>query len=169
MGYIEETGAARLLRDARIAPIYEGTNGIQAIDLVMRKLPQSGGAHVLGYIDELGGMVTAFAAVDGSGRSSAQLASAVDDLRETTRFLQGCLAEGRMTEALAAATPYLRQFALTAGGAYLAKGAQAGGEAGRVALCRFFADNVLPEAGALKEAVLGGAASIDAAATLLSA
>ena len=48
MGYIEETGAASLLRDARIAPIYEGTNGIQAIDLVTRKLPQSGGDHVKG-------------------------------------------------------------------------------------------------------------------------
>ena len=54
MGFIEETGAASLYRDARIAPIYEGTNGIQAIDLVTRKLPQSGGEHVLGYIAELG-------------------------------------------------------------------------------------------------------------------
>ena len=53
MGFIEETGAAALLRDARIAPIYEGTNGIQAIDLVTRKLPQSGGDHVRGYIGEL--------------------------------------------------------------------------------------------------------------------
>ena len=49
MGFIEETGAASLYRDARIAPIYEGTNGIQAIDLVTRKLPQAGGQHVLGY------------------------------------------------------------------------------------------------------------------------
>src|SRR5690606_21605363 len=53
MGFIEETGAASLYRDARIAPIYEGTNGIQAIDLVTRKLPQSGGDHVFGYIGEL--------------------------------------------------------------------------------------------------------------------
>ena len=54
MGFIEETGAASLYRDARIAPIYEGTNGIQAIDLVTRKLPQADGQHVLGYIAELG-------------------------------------------------------------------------------------------------------------------
>src|SRR5690606_10304000 len=53
MGYIEETGAAALYRDARIASIYEGTNGIQAIDLVTRKLPQSDGEHVRGYIAEL--------------------------------------------------------------------------------------------------------------------
>ena len=53
MGFIEETGAAQLYRDARIAPIYEGTNGIQAIDLVTRKLPLAGGAAVEAYIGEL--------------------------------------------------------------------------------------------------------------------
>ena len=53
MGFIEETGAAQLYRDARITQIYEGTNGIQAIDLVARKLPLSGGATVRGYIGEL--------------------------------------------------------------------------------------------------------------------
>ena len=53
MGYIEETGAAQHYRDARIAAIYEGTNGIQAIDLVTRKLPLSGGATVKSYLDEL--------------------------------------------------------------------------------------------------------------------
>src|SRR5207253_5762835 len=53
MGYIEETGAAQHYRDARIAAIYEGTNGIQAIDLVMRKLPLSGGATVKTLIAEL--------------------------------------------------------------------------------------------------------------------
>ena len=54
MGFIEETGAARYMRDARIAPIYEGTNGIQAIDLVMRKLPLGKGQHVFDYLVELG-------------------------------------------------------------------------------------------------------------------
>ena len=53
MGFIEETGAAQHLRDARIAAIYEGTNGIQAIDLAMRKLPLEGGAVVRAYIGEL--------------------------------------------------------------------------------------------------------------------
>src|SRR5207302_3764908 len=53
MGFVEETGAAQHYRDARIAPIYEGTNGIQAIDLVMRKLPLSGGATIAKYLDEL--------------------------------------------------------------------------------------------------------------------
>src|SRR5205085_10504359 len=53
MGYIEETGAAQHLRDSRIAPIYEGTNGIQAIDLVTRKLPLAGGAIVQSYLGEI--------------------------------------------------------------------------------------------------------------------
>ncbi len=53
MGYIEETGAAQHFRDARIAAIYEGTNGIQAIDLVTRKLPLNGGATVKAFLDEL--------------------------------------------------------------------------------------------------------------------
>ena len=53
MGYIEETGAAQFLRDSRIAPIYEGTNGIQAIDLVLRKIPLDNGAVVAGVIGEM--------------------------------------------------------------------------------------------------------------------
>jgi alkylation response protein AidB-like acyl-CoA dehydrogenase len=169
MGFIEETGAARLLRDARIAPIYEGTNGIQAIDLVTRKLPQSGGRHVLGYIDELGRLATAIGQANepGYGRSGQLLANAVEDLRASTRHLQAALAEGRNSDALAGATPYLRQFALTAGAAYLAKAALAGGDPGRVALCRFMAENILCEAAALNQAVLSGGAALDAAAAAL--
>jgi hypothetical protein len=169
MGFIEETGAAQLLRDARIAPIYEGTNGIQAIDLVTRKLPQSGGGHVLGYIDELGQLAEAVERENepGYGRAGRRLADAVDDLREATRFLQASLGEGRMDTALAGATPYLRQFALTAGAAYLAKGALAGGDAGRVALFRFFAENLLSETAALKSTVIEGAPAMEAAAAAL--
>ena len=67
MGYIEETGAAQHYRDARIAAIYEGTNGIQAVDLVARKLPQSGGAAVGAYLDELRRMVKVRAGGERSG------------------------------------------------------------------------------------------------------
>ncbi len=67
MGYIEETGAAALYRDARIAPIYEGTNGIQAIDLVTRKLPLGEGEHIHGYIDELVAMAAAARASGAAG------------------------------------------------------------------------------------------------------
>src|SRR5213595_2353472 len=64
MGFIEETGAAQHYRDARIAPIYEGTNGIQAIDLVTRKLPSSDGASVRSYITELRRTVDALQAAN---------------------------------------------------------------------------------------------------------
>jgi acyl-CoA dehydrogenase len=165
MGFIEETGAAALYRDARIAPIYEGTNGIQAIDLVARKLPQSGGAHVLAYIDELRGEAEALrrSNLPGFGDSAARLESALAELEAATRFLQEAVREGRMSEALAGATPYLRLFGLAAGGAYLARGALAGADPARVALCRFYAENLIGECGALRDRVMSGAASLAAA------
>ncbi|CAI2935829.1 acyl-CoA dehydrogenase [Aminobacter niigataensis] len=172
MGFIEETGAARLLRDARIAPIYEGTNGIQAIDLVTRKLPLGNGDHVFDYIGELDAVANAVAALNSEdyGRSAICLEQSLDDLQQTTRFLQKLLEDGRTDDALAGATPYLRLFALAAGGAYLARAALADGDAGRVALCRFFAENLLGETAALKDRVTGGAASLrEAAKALLSA
>ncbi|AWC25092.1 Acyl-CoA dehydrogenase, short-chain specific [Aminobacter sp. MSH1] len=172
MGFIEETGAARLLRDARIAPIYEGTNGIQAIDLVTRKLPLGNGDHVFDYIGELDAVANAVAALNNEdyGRSAICLEQSLDDLQQTTRFLQKLLEDGRTDDALAGATPYLRLFALAAGGAYLARAALADGNAGRVALCRFFAENLLGETAALKDRVTGGAASLrEAAKALLSA
>jgi hypothetical protein len=136
MGYVEETGAASLYRDARIAPIYEGTNGIQAIDLVTRKLPQSGGDHVKGYIAELRADIEAVRSSnrDGFGATADRCTAALDALEEATDHLQKALAEGRMEQALAGATPYLRLFALAAGGAYLARAALAGGRGARGAL-----------------------------------
>lgn len=169
MGFIEETGAAALLRDARIAPIYEGTNGIQAIDLVTRKLPLGGGEHVFGYIRELDGIGIAVAAMNSEayGRTALNLDQALDDLQDATRDLQIKLSDGRTDDALAGATPYLRLFALVAGGAYLARAALANGDQNRIALCRFFAENLLGETGALKDRITGGAGSLAAAATAL--
>lgn len=162
MGYIEETGAASLYRDARIAPIYEGTNGIQAIDLVMRKLPQSGGEHVLGYIAELGKSAAAIriSNLPGFGGSATAIDRAVADLLEATLFLQDALKAGEQEQALAVATPYLRQFALTVGAAYLAKAGLADQAAERIALCRFYCDNLLGETASLKNTVIGGGASL---------
>ncbi len=171
MGFIEETGAASLYRDARIAPIYEGTNGIQAIDLVTRKLPQAEGEHVFGYIGELSEIVDAVrnSNLEGFGRTADNLESSLQDLTEATRFLQSRVSGGGLQEALAGATPYLRLFALAAGGAYLAKGAVVEKSAARIALCRFFAENLVGETGALKERVIGGAESLAAAAAALVA
>jgi acyl-CoA dehydrogenase len=162
MGYIEETGAAALLRDARIAPIYEGTNGIQAIDLVSRKLPQSGGEHVKGYIGELRGDIDNLRASNNPdfGASAERLSAAIDDLDKATSWLLDSLSEGRIPEALAGATPYLRLFSLAAGGAMLARGALAGDDKGRVALCRFFSENMAGETASLRDAVISGASTI---------
>ncbi|CAN7351741.1 acyl-CoA dehydrogenase family protein [Mesorhizobium caraganae] len=170
MGFIEETGAAALYRDARIAPIYEGTNGIQAIDLVVRKLPLGGGEHVHGYIAELKRIAddVRTSNLQGFGRTAEALDRALDDLTEATRFLQKLLADRRLDEAQAGATPYLRLISLAAGGAYLARGGLA--EQNRIALCRFFAENLLGEVSALKDRVIDGAESLAAAGkTLISA
>ena len=86
-----------------------------------------------------------------------------------THFLQDAVAGGHGEQALAAATPYLRQFALTAGAAYLAKAAIADEAQDRIALCRFYADNLLGETAALKETVIGGAESLlEAGASLVA-
>ncbi|MDI6026668.1 acyl-CoA dehydrogenase [Corticibacterium sp. UT-5YL-CI-8] len=169
MGFIEETGAAALYRDARIASIYEGTNGIQAIDLVARKLSLGGGEPVHAYIAELSEVIGGVQAADNSGfgRTAEKLREALDDVAETTRLLQTWMAQGRQDDALAGATPYLRQFSLAAGGAYLARAALA--DTGRVALCRFYAENLLSEAAAMKARVEEGAESLAEAAKSLQA
>ena len=166
MGYMEETGAAQILRDARIAPIYEGTNGIQAIDLVTRKLPQSGGACIAAYIDELKAVADAVLASNqpAFGETGAELTKAIAALEDTTAWLLETMAGGRNDAALAGATPYLRLFGLTAGGACLAKAALArdasDAPSASVPLARFFAENLLAETAALQSAVTGGAAAI---------
>lgn len=165
MGYIEETGAAALLRDARIAPIYEGANGIQAIDLVTRKLPMAGGGHIAGFIDALKSDIEAVRAsgLPGFGMTADRLNAAVEALEEATEYLRGSMAEGRMEEALAGATPYLRLISLAAGGCMIARGAVASNDAGRVALCRFFAENLIGETMALARAISTGAGGLAAA------
>ena len=174
MGFIEETGAARLLRDSRIAPIYEGTNGIQAIDLVTRKLPQSGGEHVKGYIGELREIAAEVGRKNNPdfGMTADKLDEALADLETATNWLLQALQDGRIQEALAGATPYQRLFGLTSGAVYLAKGAlvETGDalENGRIALCRFCAENLLAETSALRNAVTEGAQSLIQARSALS-
>jgi alkylation response protein AidB-like acyl-CoA dehydrogenase len=175
MGYIEETGAAQHLRDARIAPIYEGTNGIQAIDLVTRKLPLSGGRTVRAYLREIEWTIAAVDAVNDAafGWTGVRLRDAHDSLARATHWLLA-RAHNDRDAALAGATPYLRLFALTAGGALLAEEALAarrlsanGDSAGRVAVARFFAENFAVHAGALERSVVEGADSVTGTAAAL--
>ncbi len=174
MGFIEETGAARLLRDARIAPIYEGTNGIQAIDLVTRKLTIANGDHVRGFIAELRDIadMVAKSNLDGFGETAPRLRAAIADLEKASDWLLSKQAEGAIAEALAGATPYQRLFGLVLTGSYLAKGGlvDAGdGEGGkRIALCRFAAENLLAETTALADRVVAGAGSLEAARIALA-
>ena len=151
MGFIEETGAAQHLRDARIAPIYEGTNGIQAIDLVTRKLPLVGRRDGARADRRHAGDVDAPREGEHAGlrriprRACAMRIESLD--RATSHLLQALVPAMRSGEALAGATPYLRLFALAQGGAALADMAlaaialMAGGDA-RSGACR--PDRALP-------------------------
>ena len=167
MGYVEETGAAQHLRDARIAAIYEGTNGIQAIDLVTRKLPLAGGETVRARIASMRQVEKSLAksSAPGLGNLGARLRDATDALDRATSFLLKALAGNSMETALAAATPYLRLFGTAEGCAALARMALAAHAAmeagetdpshrGRIALARFFAENIATCAPGLADTVL---------------
>ncbi len=165
MGFVEETGAAQYYRDARILPIYEGTNGIQAIDLVTRKLPLEGGKVMEAYIGELWKTCEEVRASNRPefGRMGERLTEAVTALAEASRWMGGQLAKNP-DAAMAGATPYLRLFSLASGGVYLARGALLAAREGNstshhVALARFFAENLTTAASGLKETVVAGADS----------
>jgi 3-(methylsulfanyl)propanoyl-CoA dehydrogenase len=172
MGYIEETGAAQHYRDARIAAIYEGTNGIQALDLVTRKVPLEGGKTIALYLDELRGTVAKVQASNAPafGETAARLREAVDSLERATRWQ---LAQKSSAAALAGATPYLRLFGNAAGGCLLAQQALASlrddaNGAARTALARFFAENVAVQSLGLERSVTEGADSITQADAALA-
>jgi hypothetical protein len=172
MGFIEETGAAQHYRDARIAAIYEGTNGIQALDLVSRKVPLDGGAVVTGYIDELRGIVRRITETNDPalGQTGARLGEAVESLARATQWL---LARNADATALAGATPYLRLFGTAAGGCMLADDTLASlrdgsSGAGRVALARFFAENIAVTSGGLEREVTEGGDSVTTADAALA-
>jgi alkylation response protein AidB-like acyl-CoA dehydrogenase len=179
MGYIEETGAAQFARDARIAAIYEGTNGIQEIDLVQRKLGLSGGAAVHREIADMRAAAAALrkSNADGFGEMEPCLAEAVDALDRATAFMLDA-STTRPNDALAGATPYLRLFALARGGTALARGALAAhrlSTAGdsdsalpaRIATARFFAENIGVGAGGLEREVTRGGGSVHASDAVL--
>ena len=175
-GYIEETGAAQHLRDARISPIYEGTNGIQAMDLVGRKLPMSEGAVIADLLADIAGTVSDLASAGGDFESiSAGLADALAATEEATTWLmEHGLADPN--EAMAGASPYLRMFGQLVGGwliARLALGAHRRILAGegdadflgsKIVAARFYAEQLLPVSRAQLGAVTAGAGDLYAVA-----
>lgn len=174
MGFIEETGAAQHYRDARITTIYEGTNGIQAIDLVTRKLAANGGAAVWALLDELAATVSQVETSNdpGFGTTGVKLREALEALTRTSKWLLERVTSAP-NEALAGATPYLQQFGATLGGCLLASEALAAKADGNtdaaryVSLARFFAENITVQAGALERTVTESAGSVAAADAVL--
>ena len=167
MGYVEETGAAQFYRDARIAPIYEGTNGIQAIDLVLRKVPVDNGAVVESLITEMTAVLDEMSDHEDLGGFRDELTTAIQGLADTSTWLGSRLAEGGIDDALAAATPYLTQFGTVLGGwlmaisAVAAKGEPEGFDetflADKVVTARFYGEHLLPRANGLIPTVKAGA------------
>ena len=174
MGYVEETGAAQHMRDARIAAIYEGTNGIQAMDLVGRKLQGDGGAAIADYIQNVRdqGEITKAVKRDDISAIGARLLKAADALEASTQWLLGA-AKTNQEDVLAGATPYLKQFGNVAGGYYLARGvvnaalALSTGDTdkkfleGKIAIARFYAENYLVEAVGLTPSICAGSDIVD--------
>ncbi|MCY3850189.1 MAG: acyl-CoA dehydrogenase [Acidimicrobiaceae bacterium] len=177
MGYIEETGAAQHFRDARIAPIYEGTNGIQALDLVGRKLPMRGGGVVADLLLSIAATVESAAEFPGLRMVAEHLEAAHSATEAATEWLL----ERRSADpadALAGATAYLEMLAVTTAGQALADGAVAAGRradsaagedaaADRAVLARVFSANRLARVPGMLAAVTVGSADLQQATTRL--
>jgi len=149
MGFIEETGAAQYARDVRVATIYEGTNGIQAMDLVARKMAD-GGEAAFALLDEI--EAGAEAAKAGHPELVEPLWQACETLRETTEWLVAQDVQSRF----AGAVPYLRAFARVLGGHYHLLAA-INGDATRKRLATFYITAILPEHTGLLAQVRSGA------------
>lgn len=159
MGFIEETGAAQLYRDARIAPIYEGTNGVQAIDLIGRKLKLDEGAAMGALMAEMAMTAEGLTEVEGLAPAGRALAEGLQALRGATDWALS----NPGVDALAGATTYLRLAGDVIGGWVLGREALLDpGSADRAALARFYAAQVLSGAGGLAAAVMQGAGDLAA-------
>jgi len=164
MGFIEETGAAQHYRDARIAPIYEGTNGIQAIDLVGRKVRMAEGAVMRALCGELALIAESLTELPDLAPVGRRLAAGVAALERATDWI---LANGG-APSLAAATPYLKLAGDVIGGALL--GRQALAAAGsddpwlrsKAALARLYASQVLAQAPGLADGLMEGVEDLEA-------
>jgi alkylation response protein AidB-like acyl-CoA dehydrogenase len=172
MGFIEETGVPQHFRDARITPIYEGTNGIQAMDLVGRKLPLKGGTVVRDYLAMIAALDPALARAGGELESiRVALADGVEALIEATTWFVDQGLESPV-DAMGGATPYLGLFGQVTGGWLLAQQALAAhGELrsgdgdkelleAKITTARFYAENLLPQARGLLGAVRSGATGL---------
>jgi len=167
MGYVEETGAAQYYRDARITPIYEGTNAIQAIDLVTRRIPLKNGEVLSSFITEMTDVLKEMNDHDDLGLFRDELTTAIQGLADTSAWLGSKLTAGEIHDALAGATPYMKQFGTVVGGWLMAKSAIAAKTsppaftpeflADKVVTARFYGEHLLPMANGLVSTIKGGA------------
>jgi hypothetical protein len=173
MGFIEETGAAQHLRDARITTIYEGTTGIQAADLVGRKIAREGGVTVKGWISLLNEFDKELSKSKNPDLQvlGQRLAAAVRAVSESVDFILGAAGKDP-NAAFAGAVPFLELMGITAGGWQLARAAlisekklenKEGDQSfyqSKISTARFFADHVLSQAPGLSATVVQGAGSV---------
>ena len=171
MGYVEETGVAQFYRDARIAPIYEGTNAIQAIDLVGRKLLRDGGATVSAFVSDMRAVDAPLAnAGDALAVVRSALARGLDELVQSSTYI--LTAEKKDPELISAvAFNYLMLIGTVIGGWQLARGAlvaieqlAAGGDKAfleaQVVMARFYAEQVLPRCTGYAAGIRAGSGSM---------
>jgi acyl-CoA dehydrogenase len=172
MGFVEETGAAQYLRDARITTIYEGTTGIQANDLVGRKVGFEKGATALAVIAAMREIDARLAAGGGKLASTrVNLKEAVDGLENATRWIVDTY-PGNPKAVAAVSVPYLRLFGTVAGGWMMARAALAAREKlgqpdadrdyleAKLATARFYAEHELPRSATFVREVTHGADSV---------
>lgn len=167
MGFVEETGAAQHYRDSRIAPIYEGTNGIQAIDLIGRKLRRDGGAGMDALIEDVRTIYTLAAKT--RAETSADLVACIGALEDgisTLRTATDILLQSGEKDALSVATPYLNLVADIYSGALLIKAACNGLLASdpeapnMLILANYHACAVMPKAKANLDFIKSGASPV---------
>ena len=169
MGFVEETGAAQHYRDIRIAGIYEGTNGIQAIDLIGRKLAMRKGDVIRELLSEINETANELNEAN-LKQIGTPLEDAVKSMQEATEWL---IEKGGASsdDGLAGATPYLRMFGTTVGGWLLAKSAvqakkliDAGDESdflnAKIETAKFFSEQLLPQVSGLLPSAISGAHSL---------
>ena len=168
MGYVEETGAAQHWRDVRIAPIYEGTNGIQAADLVFRKLPLGGGQVLEKFISEIGHLAEQLLEDDRLCAMGQALLDGKEQFREAAVWLGGRLA-GQPNDAAAGSVPFMRVAGVVVGAYYLARSAQVArqlldsGEGDsdflndKITVASFYAEQILPTVAGLVPTITQGA------------
>jgi len=162
MGFVEETGAAQYLRDARITTIYEGTTGIQAMDLVGRKIAREGGATAKGWLAEVKKLDARLAEHPHIRKALADGVKAVEDCVEFIVAAKDPRAQ------FAGAVPFLKLMGVVAGGWQMARAALAAAKGtgdqsfdkAKIATARFYADHVLVQAPGLRNTVINGAADV---------